>query len=411
MHRTSAGRSLNPFRALVRHRNFRLFWVGQTVSLVGTWMQVMAQGWLALELSNSAFLVGLVSAIGSLPILLFSLHAGVLVDRTDKLRLVIAMQSLLLVEAAVLWWFVATGRITIGWLLAFAAFNGVCGAFEIPARQSLMVDLVSRDDLHEAIALNSSGFNLARVVGPSIGAMVIARLGLSWCFALNAVSYLSVLIGLLAIRLPPWTPRIQLTTPWRGLTEGVRYMIGTPEVLALMKMVTVFSIFGVPYLTLMPVVARDRLHVGAGGYGILLACVGIGGFAGALFLAAVASRVRRGRLLAVASFAFPSLLLLFSLARSHLVAAVVLLAVGFSMIVTNALANGMLQSIVPDALRGRLMAAYSFVVVGLSQVTGSFVAGAVARAAGVDWAIAGGAVVMLAYGAWLYTKRPELMLL
>src|SRR5439155_1686302 len=188
--------SLNPFQTLQRHRNFRLFWFGQTLSLIGTWMQSMAQGWLALELSNSAFLVGLVASASSFPVLVLSLNAGVLVDRTDKLRLVKITQTLLALQAATLWRFTWSSHITIGALLALATANGLITAFEVPARQSLVIELVGRDDLPGAIALNSSGFNLARVVGPSIGALVIAQLGISWCFGVNALSYVTVLVGL-----------------------------------------------------------------------------------------------------------------------------------------------------------------------------------------------------------------------
>jgi len=230
----TTARSLNPFRTLIQHRNFRIFWIGQTVSLMGTWMQTMAQGWLALQLSNSAFIVGLVSAIGSLPILALSLPAGVVTDRVNKLTLVTICQACLLVEAAALWAFTATNRITIPLLLGLAAFNGIASAFEIPARQSLMIELVGRDDLHDAIALNSSGFNLARIIGPAIGAAVLATFGLSWCFLLNAISYLAVLAGLFLIRLPPWIAAPH-ASPLDGLLEGLRYMAKTPEVSALMR--------------------------------------------------------------------------------------------------------------------------------------------------------------------------------
>src|SRR5262245_12442498 len=256
--------SLNPFRTLQRHRNFRLFWFGQTLSLVGTWMQSMAQAWLALELSNSAFLVGLVACAASFPVLLFSLHAGVIVDRTDKLRLVKIAQTALGVEAGALWWFTWSGHITIGWLLVLATIGGTISAFEIPARQSLVIELVGREDLPGAIALNSSGFNLARVVGPSIAAVVIARLGIAWCFGVNALSYIAVLVGLFLIRLPEWMPPEHLASPIEGIREGVRYLRGTPAISALMRMVTIYSVFGVPYLTLMPVVAREQLHVEIG---------------------------------------------------------------------------------------------------------------------------------------------------
>jgi MFS family permease len=400
--------SFNPFRTLQRHRNFRLFWFGQTLSLIGTWMQTMAQGWLTLELSNSAFLVGLVASAQSLPILLFSLHAGVFVDRTDKLRLVKIAQTLLALEAVALWWFTWSGHITVGWLLVLATINGLVTAFEIPARQSLIIELVGREDLPGAIALNSSGFNIARVVGPSIGAIIIAKAGISWCFGVNAFSYVTVLVGLFLIRLPAWTAPEHLASPLEGIREGVRYMRDTPAISSLMRFVAVYSILGVPYLTLMPVVARDQLGLGAGGYGALLACVGVGGVTGALTLAAVGDRIRRTQLLSYASYVFATLLIAFSLVRNATFAYPILLGVGFTMILNNAVANSTLQHLVPNELRGRLMAAYSFLVVGLSQVLGSIIAGSVAHAIGVSWAIGGGALIMLVYAYWAFERRPEL---
>ena len=399
--------ALNPFRTL-RHRNFRLFWIGQTVSLIGTWMQTMAQGWLALELSNSALLVGLVASAASLPILLFSFHAGVIVDRVDKLRLVRVCQTLHAIQAALLWSFTATGHITIGRLIVLAAANGVISAFEIPARQSLVIDLVGRDELPGAIALNSSGFNLARVIGPAIGALIIARAGISACFGVNAVSYLPVLIGLLMIRLPRTLPPTSAFAPMEGILEGLRFMRDAPTIAALMKVVAVFSVLGVPYLTLMPVVARDQLRMGPAGYGALLACVGVGGLLGALGLAAASERMSRQRMLRIASIMFATMLLAFSVVRTPLFAYIALLGAGFAMIVNNALCNSILQHLVPDRLRGRMMAAYSFVVVGVSQVLGSLIAGTVAHAAGVPFAIGAGAVAMLAYAWYAFFHRTEL---
>ncbi len=188
-------RPINPFRALQVHRNFRLFWTGQTVSLIGTWMQQVGQGWLALELTNSAFMVGLVSAAGSFPVLLLSLYGGVVADRRSKLRIVIVCQALLLMEAAALWWFTWASRINIGWLLALTTLGGVISAFEIPARQAMIVELVSKEDLVDAIALNSGGFNLARIVGPSIAAIILAKFGLAWCFGINALSLFDIRIS------------------------------------------------------------------------------------------------------------------------------------------------------------------------------------------------------------------------
>ncbi len=397
----------NPFRTL-RHRNFRLFWVGQTLSLIGTWMQTMATGWLALELSNSALLVGLVASASSLPILLFSLHGGVVADRVDKLKAVKVCQTLLAVEAGVLWYLTFRGHITIGWLITLSSINGLISAFEIPARQALVIDLVDRSEISGAIALNSSGFNLARVVGPGIGAIAIAKAGIAACFGLNALSYIAVLVGLFLIKLPPRTRVPSPVRPLDGILELLRYMRDTRSINALMKLVTVFSVLGIPYLTLMPVVARKVLHLGADGYGLLLACVGVGGLFGALALAAFGDRYSRGRLLSFATLLFSSLVITFSFSRITWVSCVILLLTGFAMIVNNALCNAMLQHLVPDHLRGRLMSAYSLVVVGISQVFGSFLAGSLAESFGVTVAIGGTALIMLGYSWYAFFRRPEL---
>src|SRR5205085_9618485 len=324
---------INPFRALQVHRNFRLFWSGQTVSLIGTWMQTVGQGWLALELTNSAFLVGVVSAAGSFPVLLLSLYAGVVADRYSKLRIVIICQALLLAEAAALWWFTWSGRIGIGSLLALTTLNGVISAFEIPARQAMIVELVSREDLVDAIALNSGGFNLARIIGPSIAAIVLAKWGVAACFGINAVSYFAVLASLSQVRLPRWVPREYLVPPFEQLRQGFQYIRSNRAVTGLMGVVAVYSIFGFQYLSMMPVIARDVLHTGAGGYGLLLTFVGIGALTGALSLAGLGARIRRGRLFNSTAYAFAGLTMLFSLTRSVHVAALVLLFLGLAMLI------------------------------------------------------------------------------
>jgi MFS family permease len=400
--------SINPFRVVVKHRNFRIFLLGQTLSLIGTWMQTMAQGWLALELTNSPFLVGLVATATSIPILLFTMPAGVLVDRADKLRLVRIAQGAYLLEATALWALVATHRITIGSLLGLAFLSGLIASIEIPARQSMFIDLVGRDDLPEAIALNSSGFNLARVVGPGIAAAVIARLGIAWCFFLNAASFVAVLIGLFMIVLPPYQPLPGRARPWVGVRQALRYMHDTPRVQALMVMVTIYSILGIPVLALMPVVAREMFGLGASGYGLLLSFLGIGGLAGALSLAAVGYRISRTRLLIVASISWPVLLILFSFTRVPWAGYVLLLGIGCTMILNGAIANGLLQQIVPNELRGRMMAAYGLVVVGLAQVVGAFASGALADVLGVRVTVAAGAAIMLAYGVHAFFRRAEL---
>jgi MFS family permease len=401
-------RTINPFRVVLRHRNFRLFLIGQTMSLIGTWVQTMAQGWLALELTNSAFFVGLVATASSIPILLFTMPAGAIVDRSDKLRIVRIAQVAFLVEATTLWGLTVTKLITIEWLLALAFIGGLIASIEIPARQAMMIDLVGREDLPDAIALNSSGYNLARVVGPGLAAAVIARLGIAWCFFLNAASFFAVLVGLFMMQLPPHIPQRNRTSPWQGVVQVMRYMRDTREVRSLMLMVTVYSILGAPVLALMPVVAREMFGLGAGGYGLLLSFLGIGGLCGALGLAAVGGRISRMRLLTVASMTWPAMLMIFSLARVPWVGYALLLVIGCTMILNGAIANGLLQGIVPDALRGRIMAAYGLVVVGLSQVVGAFTGGVIAHAVGVSTAIFATALLMAAYGAWAFFQRPEL---
>jgi MFS family permease len=402
----TASRYGNPFAPLVSSVNFRRFWIGQTVSLIGSWMQSMAAGWLALELSGSAFVVGLVASVGALPIVILSFQAGVIADRVDRLRLLRFAQGGLLAQAALLWGLTATGRMTVPLLIALASVAGAINAFEVPARQSLIIKLVGPRDLQAAIALNSSGFNLARVIGPAVGALVIGRLGIAWCFALNALSFVAVLIGLLLIRLDSGAME-RSTTPTGGVVDGLRYLWERRVLRSLVGLTTVFAIFCAPFLALMPVVARERLGLGASGYGLLLTSVGVGGLGAALFLAARARTIRRGRLLTSASIAFPVLLIVFATVRSPIAACALLVLVGAAMIWCNALSNGLLQSNVADAYRGRAMAVQSLAVMGLAQVAGSFAAGVLAEWVGIAWAIGGTAAVALSFAIWLLWRVPE----
>jgi predicted MFS family arabinose efflux permease len=271
----------------------------------------------------------------------------------------------------------------------------------------MMVELVDREDLVDAIALNSGGFNLARIVGPSIAAIVIARAGLQWCFGLDALSYFSVLLSLSLIKLPRWTPVQNLVSPFEGLKEGFRYIRTSRAVSGLIGVIAVYSIFGFMYLTMMPVFAREVLHTGASGYGLLLTFVGAGALTGALSLAAVGGRIRRGKLFSISAYAFAALTIAFALANAVMLAAALLLCLGLTMLINGALANGMLQSAVPDELRGRVMATYVFVYVGFTPI-GSFIAGAISNLIGVRWAIGLGGAAMLLYSTWAFWRYPEI---
>jgi MFS family permease len=404
----SALRTLNPFRVLLKYRNFRIFWTGQAISLVGSWMQQVAVGWLALELSNDPFLVGVVAAAGTLPILVFSLPGGMLADRRNKLRVIRVAQTLMLLEATALWWLAWTGHLTIGWLIALTSIGGLLAAFEIPARQALFVELVGREDLPQAIGLNSTAFNLARVIGPTVAAIVIARAGIEWTFGLNALSFLAVLIGLLMLHSAPHNRVAQNPQGLiDGMAEAVRYVRDTPPLPALMLVASVFSMLGVPVITLLPVVSRDLLGLGPEGYGALMAALGVGAMMGALAIAATGGGARKGRTLRLASHAFPLLLLTFSTLRAPIANALLLLGIGIAMIINNALVNARLQEVVPDHLRGRVLSLYVMVYIGASPI-GSFAAGLMAKWFGAAWAIGGTAALMLLFALWIFRREPAL---
>ncbi len=384
------------------HRNFRLFFFGQGVSLIGTWMQSVALGWLVLEITNSPFAVGLNQALRSLGVLLFTLYAGTVVDRVDKRRLIVWTQVLQMLEALALALLVWTRTIAPWHVMVLAVGFGVVNAFDIPGRQAFIVELVGKDDMMNAIALNSSMFNAARIVGPAVAGVLIGAAGVGMCFFLNGVSYIAVVAGLLAMRLPPFAPRPAGASGWEGFRLGVRFIRSDARVLALVVLVAVFSVLGFPFLVLMPVVARDVLHTGARGYGVLMAAVGIGAMVGALVLAMTGRRIRKGPALLEAGGAFGILLVVFSGARSFGVALLLLALVGWAMIVTTALANTMLQTIVPDELRGRVMAFYAFVFVGMAPL-GAFQAGLIAEHTSAPFAIAvggAGCLIAILLAAW-----------
>lgn len=389
------------------HRNFRLFLFGQAVSLTGTWMQSIAQGWLVLLLTNSPFYVGLASALGSVGVLLFTLYAGVVADRTDKRRLVVITQSLSMVQAFLLAGLVWSDRVTVENVMALAAFLGVVSAFDIPTRQSFVVEMVGKEDLMNAIALNTSVFNATRVLGPVVAGLLIGPLGVGACFFLNGVSYLAVIAGLVAMRLPPYVPRPASGSAWQGFREVVAFLGSDRRVSTLVVLTALLSIFGFPFLVLMPVFARDVLHAGAAGYGVLVGSVGVGAMLGALAIAFFSGRIAKGRVLVVGGTAFGLLLALFAASRTFLVSVGLLGLAGCAMILNNALTNTMLQTLVPDPLRGRVMGFYSFMFVGMAPV-GAFQAGAFAERYGAPLAVgAGGLVCALAVAA-AWWRVPEI---
>ncbi len=390
------------------HRNFRLFFFGQGISLVGTWMQNIAEGWLVLTLTNSPFYVGLVSALSSLGVLLFTLYAGVLADRTDKRRTILICQLLFMTEAFIIAVLVWTHVITVWQVMVFATVLGIASAFDIPTRQSFIVELVGKDDLMNGIALNSSAFNAARVVGPAVAGALIGLVGIAWCYFLNGLSYIAVIVGLLMIKLPRFEPRPSPGSAWSGFREVLQFLGADRRLRTLVLLTATLSIFGFPYITMMPVFARNVLHRGAGGYGILTSSVGIGAMLGALGVAILGRRIaHKGRTMLLGGVSFGVLLVLFSASRSLGLSMALLALAGCAMIINNSLTNTLLQTAVPDHLRGRVMGFYSFVFVGLAPF-GAFLVGLVAEHYGAPVAVgAGGLIVALGVGtaAW---KVPEL---
>jgi len=329
------------------------------------------------------------------------------VDRTNKHRLVILTQSLSMLPAFALALLVWSRTVAVWHVAALAAFLGVVNAFDIPARQAFIVDLVGKDDLINAIALNSSAFNAARVIGPAVAGVLIGALGVGACFFLNGLSYLAVIAGLLAMRLPSYTARPRSGSAWAGLSEALAFIRGERTVFALVVLMALFSIFGFPYFVIMPVFARDVLHRGAAGYGLMMTAVGIGALVGALAVAWLDRRIRKGPTLIAAGASFGLLLMAFGFSKVYLVSVALLSLTGATMIVNNALTNATIQTVVPDSLRGRVMGFYAFVFVGLAPL-GSLQMGALAERIGPPAAVAlGGAATALAVAAAAW-RVPEL---
>jgi len=400
-------RSLPTFAAF-RHRNFRIFYAGYVVSLTGIWMQRVAQSWLVLDLTGSAFYVGLVEALGTLPVLLFTLYAGAVADRVSKHRMVIATQAGAMVVALGFAAMVWLGLATIGAIALLAALLGIATAFDIPARQSFFVEIVGKEDLASAIALNASAFNATRVVGPAVAGILIGLVGVAACFLVNGLSYIAVLAALLAMRLPPFhRSTVPARSAWSNIVEGLRYVSAEPRTRVLLLNVAVMSICGLPALTLLPVLARLELGQGAREYGWMMSAVGGGALIGALAVATFATRMPKGRVVGWAGILFGVSVAALGFSGSVLTALVVLTALGLAMITTTALTNTLLQTLVPDALRGRVVSVYTFAFVGMAPI-GSFLGGAAAAQFGVAPTLGVGGLLTVAAAAGLLVRSREL---
>jgi MFS family permease len=366
-------------RALA-HRNFALFFIGQGLSLSGTWMQSLAQSWLVYRLTGSPFLLGLVAFASQAPVLGLGLFGGVLADRWPRHRLLLLTQSLSLLQAATLTVLTLTGGITVHWILALAAVLGVINAIDMPVRQSFIAELVPRQDLPSAIGLNSSAFNAARIIGPSLAGVLVATVGEGVCFLINTLSFLAVIGCLLAMRLPP-RPQPALESPATLLAKGLRYARETPHVRAILALIAGLSITAMPYTVLLPVFAGEVLHSSAKGLGALMAATGVGALAGALRIARRATIRGLGTLIVQSVVIFGASLVALAAGKTMWLSMLVLFAAGYGMISAMAGCNTLLQSLVPDELRGRVMSLYTMFFLGMAPI-GSLIAGVLATHVG-----------------------------
>jgi len=402
---TLAGIPASQTFSALRHPNYRRIWLGGLVSLIGSWMQITAQSWLVYDLTGSPFMLGMVTFFNTIPTMLLTLFGGAIADRSEKRHLLIATQSAFMLSAIVLAVLTLSGRIAVWHILALSVMTGIAGSMDMPARQSLIPHLVERADLTNAIALNSAAFNSSRIIGPALAGLVITQLGgrtgSGWNFALNAVSYLAVIVPLARIQVNSRPVDAERKSVLNEVREGVAFALRTPALRALLGLLAVAGVFGISYGVLMPVFARDVLHVDARGYGMLLTTSGIGATIGALAMAST-RLARPGAVIRVTFTAFVVLLAAFAASSQYHLSLLLLVGVTGTITAYMSASNTTIQSIVPDALRGRVMSFYVFALFGTAPL-GGLLMGSLASTLGPQAAVLIGAAVcaVAVLGTWL----------
>jgi MFS family permease len=394
--------------AALKHRNFRLFFAGQLISLIGSWMQITAQGWLVYRMTGSKVLLGTVAAVGSLPMLLLSVWGGSVADRHSKRIVVCFTQTGMMMLAFVYAALVGTHRIETWHILVIAALGGVALAFDMPARQAFMVEMTSREDLMNAVSLNSSIVNAARVVGPAAAGLLMAQIGMFWCFLVNGLSFIAVLAGLMMMRLPKFVSPAQPHSTSRHVIEGFRYVMTHRRVRILLILFGVVGIFGWSYSVLLPAYATDILHVGERGYGALLSANGLGALLGALTVATFGSRIRPRLLVLGGLWLFSAMLLLIAFVRWFPLVLACLAVGGWGMLLYFSTTNTLIQTSVSDEMRGRVMGIWALVFGGMTPI-GGLECGFLSHAVGVPGTIAVGAIVCAAAAfvtLWTVRRNP-----
>ena len=410
----AAGRAL-------RHRNFQLFFSGQLISLIGTWMQTVAQSWLVYRLTGSGLLLGSVGFASQIPVFLIAPIGGITADRGNRQRIVIGTQTASMILAFALAALTLSHTVRVWHIFVLAALLGVVNAFDIPGRQSFLVDMVGKEDLMNAIALNSSMFNGARVIGPAVAGVLVARLGEGWCFFVNGVSYIAVIAGLLMMNVHAPARASAQTSPWEHIIEGFQFVRHTAPIRTLLLLLGLVSVTGMPYVVLMPIFADKILHnggqefasligshdLGAVRLGILMGATGVGALLGALTLAVRSGVKGLGRWVAVCCGGFGLSLIFFAFSKSFWLSVLLLLPVGYFIMLQMASSNTLIQVMVPDALRGRTMALYSMMFMGMAPV-GALLGGALSDRLGAPLTVALGGLASLAGAWWFGLQLPKI---
>jgi MFS family permease len=404
----SADRWPTTLRSL-RHRNFRIYFAGQLVSLIGTWTQSTAQAWLVYKLAGprAGPLLGLIAFAGQIPMLVCGPFGGTVADSWNRRRVVVATQTASMILAFTLAALVLTGHAKIWHIFIMAISLGIVNAFDIPARQSFLVELVGKSDLMNAIALNSSMFHGARIIGPAFAGLTLAVISEGWCFFLNGISFLAVIAGLLLVRVPPSERKKLEGSAVSRIGEGFRFVAATAPIRVLLMHLGLVSLLGMPYMVLMPIFADKILHGGARGYGLLMGASGVGALAGAILLAN-RSRIRGlGNWIAIGSICYAVALILFAFSRSFAVSAFLLVIVGLSMMLQMGGSNTLIQAMIPDSLRGRVMSVYSMMLMGMAPL-GALLAGGLEARWGAPATVAAGGFACLLSACVYQFARPAL---
>lgn len=402
-----SGREGNTTFSAMRHRNFQLYFGGQLISNIGTWMQIIAQSWVVYQIGHSELILGLVAFASAIPVLLISPWGGVIVDRMPRRQLLMMTQSGAMILAFIMAALTFANTIKEWHVIVLAALLGVVNAFDAPARQAFVPEMVGKADLPNAIALNSMMFNSARVIGPAVAGLVLAAVGAAWCFTINGISFLAVLVGLWLMKLPPHHVPLHTGSHWQQLVSGVKYAARNREISALILLSLVFSVFGISYATVLPAFVQNILHQGAIGYGWVNTATGLGALTGAFLLAHRGTHGKRGKLLLLTNIAFPLILIAFAFTSLLPMSLLLAYGLGLGFMMQFTTINTLLQTRVADEFRGRVMGLYTITFFGFAPF-GNLLIGFLGEKLGLAIAMSLFAICSLILSQLVMMRTPEI---